>query len=170
MTFQYSELICSSIRNRFAYANEANMVNKDSPFEDCGIWRIPWCGHYKYLDTEPCASSRSEIVFCWCDRSILRIVVGIKHLPFSCFSASTRKRNDPFAYACTYACIKAIFAMKLDLLCFTPVKTRFKKCFNRVFYCITYFFNVFFLRMEVFKTPSKEAGNWKIVCPFSTLL
>ena len=54
-------------------------------------------------------------MFCWCDRSISRIVVGMKHLSFSCFSASTRKRKkfDPFAYACTYASIKA--SVKLDL-------------------------------------------------------
>ena len=30
--FQYSELMfCSSVRNCIAYANEANIVNKDSP-------------------------------------------------------------------------------------------------------------------------------------------
>ena len=28
-------LICSSIRNRIAYANKANIVNKDSPFGRC---------------------------------------------------------------------------------------------------------------------------------------
>ena len=31
MLFQYSELIFFSIRNWIAYANEANIVNKDSP-------------------------------------------------------------------------------------------------------------------------------------------
>ena len=60
-------------------------------------------------------------------------------------SASTRKKKtfDPFACACTYACVKAVFTMKLDLLALvlaSPMETRFKKCFDHLFYCINYYY------------------------------
>ena len=74
-----------------------------------------------------------------------------RYFIINCFSAnasmraSTRKKKtfDPFACACTYACVKTVFTMKLDLLALllaSPMETRFKKCFDHLFYCTNYYF------------------------------
>ena len=79
-------------------------------------------------------------------------------------STSTRKKKtfDPFACAC-YACVKAVFTMKLDLLPLvlaSPMETRFKKCFDHLFYCINYCYFKFVRKNK--SLPSIKEFNSKI--------